>query len=108
MEHVPSVSRSKARSVAPTAAASAAAAASAWGSLLGFVDLEDSAVQRRPVELRDGGIGCRRVAHRDERETSRPARFTIGWDRDFANLACLGEEGLKIGLGGVVRKISDV
>jgi hypothetical protein len=107
--------------IAPAAAAEAAIAAAssltittktsaarARLALLGFVHAQRTAVEIRPVQLRDGSARGVFARHHDERETARTAGLTIEHELGLENLSALGEGARHGVFGRVKRKVSYV
>ncbi len=104
-------------SVAATATAAAAAttvtatttAAFATGFLrTGFVDLEGSAIQFVAIEGVDRLVRAFRITVSDEGEAAGALGHAVEGDEYIGDLTVLGEQILKIGLGGCVGKVSHV
>ena len=89
-------------STAPQLVVTSSAAAGTLGAFLGFADLQGTAIEHRTIELRDGGVCCRRVGHGDECEATGLAGLAIRWDCHLANLTDCGERRFEIRLPGVV------
>ena len=73
-----------------------------------FVYIERAAVQIVTVERAHRSAGLRVVIHRDERKPARFAGHPIRHETDFADLAVLFEQILKIVLGGLESEITYV
>jgi hypothetical protein len=95
-----------------SSAISARAEAPLTGSTTGwfgtrFIYIQRSPVEIGPIQLSNGGLGCVRFRHFDEREAARLARVPVGNDIHALHAAVCGESRMEIVLGSLIAEISD-